>query len=42
MIGFKPSEDQRKQIEKYLAQLEKERLFRAAIVNGEKRYDERK
>lgn len=42
MDGFEPSEEQQQQIEKYLIQLEKERLFREAIANGEKRYDEGK
>ena len=42
MEGFEPSEEQKKQIEKYLIQLDKERLFREAIANGEKRYDEGK
>ena len=39
MDGFEPAEVQKEQLKKYLVQLEKEQLFKEAIVNGEKRYD---
>lgn len=42
MDGFEPAEEQQRKIKRYLEQKEKERLFREALANGEKRYDEQK
>ncbi len=42
MDGFEPAEEQQRKIKRYLEQKEKERLFREAMANGEKRYDEQK
>lgn len=42
MKGFAPAPDQQEQIKKYLKQLDKEKMFREAIVNGERRYDEKR
>lgn len=39
MQGFEPADEQKEKLKKYLDQMEKERLFKEAIVNGEKRYD---
>jgi len=39
MDGFEPAEEQKQKIKRYLEQKEKERLFREAMANGEKRYD---
>jgi len=41
MEGFKPVKEQRDALQNYVYRLNKENKFRQAIVNGEKKYDEK-